>query len=353
MKIKRSGILFIVLLIASIGNCIRQERVPGKEVSVLFAGDVMLDWGIQDIIEKKDYRYPLEELKSFLNRFDYRFCNLENPVSDIGEPHPDKMFLFLARPEHLELLKYGGFNGVSLGNNHTCDYGSTGLLNTMSNLRKAGIDFSGAGENSGTAYLPLSIIINGIKVAVLSYSAIGYKGFFADKGNPGIARARLNSIRQNINQFRSFYDFIIISLHWGIEYSRYPTAGQIKYAHIIIDAGADAIIGHHPHIYQGIEIYKGKPVFYSTGNFIFGSINENIRDNILVELRFIKNKIIFFNVYPITGNRNTDKPFSYGLLTGMKARDVLEDLKTISIPLNSDFTGVSVINDSSLTYAFK
>ncbi len=245
-----------------------------------------------------------------------------------------------------------GINGVSLANNHACDYGTTGLLDTIIRLSENGIDCAGAGIDIESSHLPLTVTINGLRVAVLVYADIAFEDSFAGRDTPGIARAKIESIRDDIKQYRTYYDFIIVSIHWGIEYSEYPEAKDIKLAHAIIRSGADAIIGHHPHIFQGIEIFEGRPIFYSLGNFIFGSINENAKENILVEISFLQNKIKSFRVYPINGNGNSKMPFQYKLLSGDHALTTLNKLVNISKPLTSGFTQNAVIKEDILEYNF-
>jgi poly-gamma-glutamate capsule biosynthesis protein CapA/YwtB (metallophosphatase superfamily) len=329
-----------------------KKKLP-QNGRILFAGDFMLDWGIRDIIIEQGPDYPVINIKNFLSSFDYRFCNLETPISGRGEVHPEKKFVFRGNPEHIALLKYAGINGVSLANNHACDYGTTGLMDTIVKLAESGIDSAGAGIDIESAHLPLTITINGIKLAILAYTDIAFEDTFAGRDNPGVAKAKLESIKEDIKHYKTINDFIIVSVHWGIEYSEYPEAKEIKLAHAIIKSGADAIIGHHPHIFQGIEIYEGKPIFYSLGNFIFGSKNENATENILVEIAFVKDKIKSFRVFPINGNGNSKMPFQYKLLDGDHAVMTLNKLVNISKPLTSDFTKNAAIKADSLEYNFQ
>ena len=329
-----------------------KEVKPGKEIKLLFGGDVMLDWGIGEFIEKEGYEYPFINIKGFLKSFDFRFCNLECPLSAEGEPHPVKKYIFLAKPEYIESLVYAGIDGVSLANNHTSDFGKTAFVNTMTALSQKGIRFTGAGMDIGSAHLPISMNTRGIKFAVFAYSYIAEDETFATDSTPGIAGASLDLIKEDIQQFRAINDFIIISIHWGVEYSDYPLDEQVDIAHSVIDAGADAVIGHHPHIFQGIEIYNNRPIFYSLGNFIFGSINEDIRDNILVELKLIKKGMVSFNVHPLNGNKNSKRPFQPGLLEGDDAGPALRYLINISRQLGAEFPDKAVIEDSHLAYYF-
>ncbi|MBN2039095.1 MAG: CapA family protein [Spirochaetes bacterium] len=324
---------------------------PLDEVCVLFAGDVMLDWGISDTMEKMGVSYPLLHLKDFLRSFDYRFCNLECPIAKEGDIHPDKKYVFLGKPVHIELLKYAGIDGVSLANNHACDYGKSALLYTVKNLISSGISISGAGENRSEAHLPVVVEKNDVNIAIMAYTAIAYDYSFAGENSPGVARARIDLIAKDIAQFKEYYDYFVVSVHWGDEYSDYPNSRQIQLAHQIIDSGADVIVGHHPHIFQGVEIYRNKPIFYSIGNFIFGSVNEDIKNNILVSVTFSKKDIKEFRIFPINGNTATS-PFQYSLLKGREADDSLKDLLYLSKPLGSKFIRKSKIRESSIIYSF-
>ena len=346
--------ILIIIIVASIfTGCISLIKGDNKkDVSILFCGDVMLDWGIKEIVKKEGYNYPLKELKDFLLQFDYRFCNLECPISTIGTPHKNKKYIFLAKPDQIKLLKYGNINGVSLANNHIYDYGEKAMINTMTNLNLNEISFSGAGMTSNSAHIPIIIDINEIHFAIFAYSLITFEDSFATETNPGISRADLNLIKRDICRFKKFSDFIIISLHWGDEYSDYPNIKQIKFAHSIIDIGADIIIGHHSHVYNGIEIYKDKPIFYSLGNFIFGSINEDIRDNIVVAIKFSKKRIEEFSVYPISGNKKTKRQFQYSLLQGNDAKSTLNYLIHISKIFRSNFPEKARVEESHLYYQF-
>jgi poly-gamma-glutamate capsule biosynthesis protein CapA/YwtB (metallophosphatase superfamily) len=347
-------LLFIfILLIGCISRESKKTEIPvtnPEEARLLFGGDVMLDWGIKDTIEKYGPEYSLKYLKNFLSAFNYRFCNLESPITADGEIHPEKKYVFRGNPEHIELLKYAGINGIGLANNHALDMGKTGLINTIEILKSNNINTTGAGADMEEARMPATVIINNIKIAILAYAGIAYENSFAGKGTPGIAPARPDFIAADIKKLRPDFDFILISIHWANEYSEYPTEKEIKLGHHIIDSGADAVIGHHPHIFQGIEIYKGKPVFYSLGNFIFGSVNEDAGENILVELSLEKKKIRSFAVFPINGNGNSETHFQYKLLEGEHANAALNHLLDISMPLKSGFQENAVIKEYSLEY---
>jgi poly-gamma-glutamate capsule biosynthesis protein CapA/YwtB (metallophosphatase superfamily) len=353
----RSIVYFFFLLFyascASVNNdnATAAKRPETGTVEILLAGDLMLDWGIKDTIKAKDPEYPVKNLNEFLSNFDYRFCNLECPVSETGDARPDKKYVFLGDPEHLEMLKYAGINGVSLANNHSNDFGQSALLDTIHNLERYGIDSAGAGKDLRTARLPLTVNVKNIKIAIGTYTELAYDDSFAGEDYPGVARADIESIISDIKQFKAYHDFFIVSIHWGDEYSEFPNREQTELARLLIDNGADAVIGHHPHIYQGVEIYKNKPIFYSLGNFIFGSINEDIKENILAQISFAKNKINSFHIYSINSNKSGN-PFQYNILNDAESRSVFDHLIQISRHLGKDFAEKAKIEKNSLVYFF-
>lgn len=351
MKIRNLSIclmaLHLTLTCASLGS-----RDAAKKITVVFCGDVMLDWGVKEVFEEKGPSYPLARIRGFLSKFDYRFCNLECPISDSGQPDPEKKYVFQAAARSADILSYGGFNGVSLANNHSMDFGREGLMNTMIELSARGIQYTGAGMDAGEAHMPVLAEIRGIRLAILGYTNIGTNTSYAGAGVPGIARAAEDLMRRDIQFCKRFSDFVIVTLHWGEEYTDYPTQDQVDLAHAVIEAGADAVVGHHAHIYQGVEIYRGKPVFYSLGNFLFGSTNENIRDNILVSLGFRKDRIDSFEIYAVNGNTDPSNPFQPYRVTGTGARSLLSHLVTISKALGPDFPEKARLENSILRYDF-
>lgn len=342
----------VALLIVFFAACtsLQSDEETG-EVSLLFCGDVMLDWGIREAVEKEGYDFPLRRIRSFLAGFDYRFFNLEGPISDQGDPHADKKYIFNVPSGMVRVLAEGRLDGAMLANNHMSDFGNIALLNTISNLSAAGIRSAGAGIDAETASLPILVAKKGVSIAVFSYTNLGYRDAYALPTAPGIARAAIESMRKDIEQFRRFTDFVVVNLHWGDEYTNYPSEDQIELARALVDGGADAVIGHHSHVYQGIEVYRGKPIAYSVGNFLFGSKNEDIRDNIVMALYFGREGLSSMRVYPISGN-TASHPFQPARLSGRYAQDVLKHVLEISRPLKSDFSKKAVMDDSTLFYRF-
>jgi poly-gamma-glutamate synthesis protein (capsule biosynthesis protein) len=183
----------------------------------------------------------------------------------------------------IDSIKYAGFNLLSLANNHILDWGATGIQETCSILDKAGITYAGAGNNLDDARRPAIIEINKVTVGFLAYSMRG--PHIATHNSPGAAPIDESVIISDIADLRRSVDIIIISLHFGMIYTDYPNLRQQRLCHLIIDSGASLILGHHPHVLQGIETYKGCIIAYSLGEFIFDATAGNVYANVAREKR--------------------------------------------------------------------
>jgi hypothetical protein len=229
-----------------------------KNIKILCVGDIMLE---------KGYEHPFKHVASTLRKADIVFGNLPTPLSEHDIPNPSKPEgypVLKADPKAVYGLQYAGFNVLSLANNHIMDFGDKSLFDTMKILDKTGISYAGVGSNEAEARKPLIINQRDVRVALLAYSC----SYPATRKNPGCAPIRQSIIKEDVRGAKSLADIVIVSLHHGIEYSDYPIPDHISLAHEIIDSGADLILGHHPHVLQGIEHYNGGTIVYSLGNFI-------------------------------------------------------------------------------------
>jgi len=241
-------------------------------VKLAAIGDVMLarDVGRHFAESPDDFTQGL--VHEVLRRYDIVCANLENPVATGGRPCPGQNphITFRAHPDTLHVLKSLNVNVVSLGNNHMLDYGEAALVETLEHLDRAGIKWVGAGRDYEEANRPLILSIGGRSFAFLSYSFIySVNTRMATQRQPGIADHHLPGILRRIRQLRQSGHEPIVMSHWGYEYSFYPLPYQMRAARRMIDAGAALILGHGPHYPQGIEEYRGRPIVYSLGNFIF------------------------------------------------------------------------------------
>jgi poly-gamma-glutamate synthesis protein (capsule biosynthesis protein) len=247
---------------------IPEERIP-EYVTITVAGDVMMDRGVENSVNKNfagDFSQILKNVDIFLHD-DISFLNLEGPVSDMGRNVGSK-YSFRMNPVVIDVLKNAGVDMVSFANNHVGDYTVDAFTDTMHRLDTAGILYAGAGENHVQVIEPTAIEKNGIKTCFLASSDVGPEWMKATDTTAGILLANDPNFIQVIKDAKTKCDILAVSIHWGDEYKPHNKR-QETLAHSAIDAGADIIIGAHPHVAQDIEIYKDKPIIYSLGNFIF------------------------------------------------------------------------------------
>lgn len=235
-------------------------------VSMVFAGDIMLD-GLpgKAIAAGRD---PFASFAAPLAAADLRIGNLECVVATGGE-EVEKNYTFRAHPDTLAVLRRH-FDAVSLANNHSGDFGRAAFAETLGHLDRHAIGRFGGGRDLREAHAPLIVERRGIRIALLGYNEFLPRSFEADYDAPGVAWSEDEMVREDIRQARAAHraDLVIPYIHWGWEYE--PRAGerQRQLARLMIDAGADAVVGGHPHVVQDTEIYRGKPVIYSLGNFL-------------------------------------------------------------------------------------
>lgn len=254
-----------------------------ETVRLIFAGDIMLDEGPGRAIAAG--RDPFEHVAAYLADADFRVGNLECPVATTGQPVQSKIFVFRAHPRVLDVLK-GRFDAVAVANNHSGDYGQQAFLETLGHLDAAGIRHFGGGRNLAAAHAPLWVEKQGLRIALLAYNEFKPRAFEAGPGWPGIAWSEDEQVIADMRAARAAgADLVIPFMHWGWEREPEPDARQRALARRLIDEGADAVVGGHPHITQGAEIYRGRPIIYSLGNFVFDGFEaEALRTGWLLHL---------------------------------------------------------------------
>ncbi len=235
-------------------------------ISVAAVGDMMFGGHASFYIEKYGVSYPFDSTKKMLSLADVALGNLEGPFTDDGKKY-DKKFNFKVPPEYANGLLDAGFDVLTLANNHMLDYGIEGLKSTLDVLDSLGVAHCGAGLNLSDAEKQAIIERNGYRIATLGYSMTFPREFWATDSTGGTCYPVWNKMIANIEKSDSLADFVIVTFHWGSELKNQPKTYQKDFAHAAIDAGADLVIGHHPHVLQGIEIYKNRLIAYSLGNF--------------------------------------------------------------------------------------
>lgn len=231
-------------------------------INMLFFGDLMLDRAVKNKIDNQGLKSVLENLAGDENRFfmgnDLVSANLEGSLTNNGQHYPPEASIdFAIDPKYLaELKNKYYFNFFNLANNHILDQGYKGMEETTQNLTKLGINFVGCSDASINQCSTTSLTIGDQKIGMAGFSMV-----YTPLNNEQLV--------ETIKNLKAENDFVVVQIHWGVEYEHKFNQIQQNLAHQMIDAGADIIIGHHPHVVQGMEVYKGKPIFYSLGNFVF------------------------------------------------------------------------------------
>lgn len=249
-------------------TALKQEIV--KPITITFVGDMMLDRGVKRSVEKNmsgDYG-ALFAHAGYLADTDITFGNLEGTVTDEFSKRTGSRFSFRMDPAVLPALKAAGFDIVSFANNHVGDYSMKGFTKTIENLAAHSLLYTGAGENYTDATTPRVIEVRGMKIGFLGATDVGPEWLAATDTKPGILLANDPKLPEIIAAAKAQVDVLVVSFHWGNEYSP-ATARQEKIAHSVIDAGANVVVGHHPHVMEEVEEYNSKLIYYSLGNFIF------------------------------------------------------------------------------------
>jgi hypothetical protein len=302
---------------------------PGATWTMVAAGDILLDRGVykQVRILGKGADFPFDggtvrivsrhccsafgwpvptgkrtgnagAVRDLLTGADIAVANFENPAPNAPRYHTEGT-VFSADPKLISGLKNAGIDVVSIANNHIGDAGDAGILQTIANLDKYGIKHAGAGKNDVAAHRPAIVNIGGVRVAILGYDTIA-KYYTAGVNSPGSARLSAPAVKADVAAARAAgADLVVVYPHWGTEYDPTPFPAQQALARSIIDAGADLIIGNHAHWVGAMEIYKGHPIWYALGNFVFDQVwSEPTQEGLLLELSFNGSHLVQVRMHP-------------------------------------------------------
>lgn len=261
-----------------------------KEVRLVAVGDIMLARNVAKKAGQQGWSYLFARTSKVLGSGDICFGNLECEIGAAGRPIP-KHFSFSAPESSAAALQRAGFTVLSLANNHSFDRGRLGLVHTMEVLRRRGIGLVGAGLTPQAAQQPLIITKHGLRIAFLAYTTWQPEGYLSLPEAPALALADAATVARTVTAAKRRADVVIVSLHWGVERVRWPSAQQRQLARAAIDAGADVVLGHHPHVRQPVEYYRGRPIFFSLGNFVFDQRDPHISSGWIVILRLRKSQV--------------------------------------------------------------
>ena len=327
------------------------NRIYAKEasdtdcVTITFAGDILFDpnyAGTATLIQNGGDidKAIAPDLIEEMQAADIMMLNNEFTYSNRGEPLEEKQFTFRAKPEYVSYLYDLGVDIVSLANNHTYDYGEVAFLDTLQTLKDAEMPFVGAGVNLEEAAAPVYFIVNDMKIAFVSATQIerldnpDTKG--ATETAPGVFRCwNVEKLLQTVEKAKTESDFVIVYIHWGTENTEEIDWAQDKQAREIVEAGADLIIGDHPHVLQKIEIINGVPVIYSLGNFWF---NSRPIDTGMVKVTLTEEGLQSYQFIPcLQSNCRTT------LLSGEEKERVLGEMRRMSEGVQIDAEGYVVL----------
>jgi poly-gamma-glutamate synthesis protein (capsule biosynthesis protein) len=255
------------ILCCGVGLCFAAEA----PVSVAFVGDIMLaETPGREAARGHD---PFAPFAALLAGSDLRVGNLECVVAGSGQAEPGKPFTFRAHPRTLRFLKKH-FDALALANNHSGDYGPAAFAEMLERLESKGLGYFGGGRDLAAAHRPLILTRGRLRIALLGYDEFLPRSFEAEDDKPGVAWSEDEQVQRDIALARRDADLVIPVMHWGEEHAPLANARQRRLARLMIDAGADAVVGGHPHVTQDIEFYRGKPIIYSLGNFVFDGFHD-------------------------------------------------------------------------------
>lgn len=265
-----------------------------KTLNLTFAGDLLLDRGVRDRIDHLGIESLFDSsIDSVFTTSDWVIANLECPSTTIKEPI-NKKYIFRSEPEWLSSLKKHGITHLNLANNHSMDQGRNGLVDTDKNIKESRMIPLGFGINEKAACDPFLIASNPRNVYLLSSLQVPSENWTYLAEKPCVCEEPFGQIINKVKAIKEkdSNSVVIVQLHWGIEHVFKPNNSQKQIAHELVDVGTDCIIGHHPHVVQSIEYYKGTPIFYSIGNFIFDQSKPINSRGLLIDLEITDSSIV-------------------------------------------------------------
>jgi len=280
---------------------------PETTVTLSAVGDIRLSGPIEEIA-KKDSAAPSRAVKDLLAA-DIVMGNLETPLTKRGTKLA-KTWNYRSDPRLLMIPKAAGFTLLNIANNHVWDYGQQGFLDTIKTLETEGWDYIGGGRDRASAEKVKLVEFDGLTVGFLGMTSTHPEQGWAKTAKPGVFYSDFGRLNEIVKRAKQKCHVLVVSFHGGTELADDPNDIQKAVAHAVIDAGADLFLGHHPHVIQGVELYKDKPIFYSLGNFLFVSPTPTTRPSVIVRATLAKGGVRRLDLIPIDTNWGRPKPAS-------------------------------------------
>ncbi len=314
-------------------------QIDQDAVTLAAVGDILLHGRYHQAAADGTAAALFAGLKALLADCDLAVGNMETVLTRGGTPRTDKLCLE-GDPAYAAILKDAGLGLMTLANNHCLDFGAAGLGDTRAHLESAGIGVFGAGGDLGAARRPLIRELKGLRIGLVAACHASTKpGAMAGPEDPGVAPLETAALVADIEALRPQVDHVIAVLHWGLEYSHYPTPEQVDLAHAAVDAGASAVIGHHSHSLQGIEQYRGAIIAYSLANLTDApvdwqgptrhyacEITDVDRESILLKLRLTRDAVELVETLPLW----LDDRGAPSAASGARAEKIRADLAAYS-----------------------
>lgn len=305
-------------------------------MKVLIAGDYCDNARVSQVIKEKNYSALFGEVKDLISHYDFRLVNFEFPiVQEKGRPINKCGPVLKGQIKAIDAINYAGFNVCTLANNHILDQGEECLLNTKRLLEGIGIKTVGAGSDLSDASKVLYLDHDSERVAVIN--CCEHEFSIASNNRPGTNPLNVVAQYRAISDAKKKCDYVLVIIHGGIEHYQYPTPRMVDLYRFFIDVGADAVINHHQHCYCGYEVYKGKPIFYGLGNFLFdweGKRHTLWNQGILAGITFSKGVNPELSIIPF--NQCNDTP-SVSLMSDSEKEQFVEESERISQIIQDEF----------------
>jgi len=271
----RSAIIILIVIVilgVEVAINMMSQKKEEQAITIGFAGDVMIGRLVNEIIDQTGYQYPWGNMLPYLHKTDLNIINLETTLTHSTKKVP-KVFNFKASPDRVQILKEANIDIVDLANNHSLDFEVEGLHETIAVLDAAGITHVGAGATIAAAKKPVIIEKKGIRIGIIGCTD-NEPEWKATENKPGTNYVNINDAQsvdelcKNIKELRPQVDIVVLTIHWGPNMRKHPSAEFVAAAHKLIECGVDIFHGHSAHILQGIELYKNALIMYDTGDFV-------------------------------------------------------------------------------------
>jgi poly-gamma-glutamate synthesis protein (capsule biosynthesis protein) len=317
----------IFLCVTLLPSLCLETAIADGQIRIAFVGDFLPAGSADPVIDRHGYGRLFDGVRPIISGVDAVTLNLETPLSSRGKAVEGKAYTFRGSPRAAQAMALEKVKAVWLANNHILDFGVDALYDTMGHLEEAGIAHAGAGRSVGEAAAPAVLEIGGITVSLLSFSNTFPDSYWARRNRPGtffgapgpVGRAVKRSLDKNRGP-------VVASFHWGSELMTEPKDYQVDLGRLAVDSGASLVVGHHPHVAQPIEIYRGAPIFYSLGNFSFGSYSKRSNVGLMAVAQFEEDgRCSQVEVYPLNVN-NYEIHFSPRPITGLEGQRIFDPL---------------------------